>query len=167
MNNNAFSWHVIYTKSRYEKKVTLELQKRGIEVYCPLKTVVKQYSDRRKKVQLPLINSYIFVNISEKQYREVLTVPGVVRYVYWCGKPAIIKEKEIQEMKLWLDDFDHDQISILEISLSDQVHIQSGPFKDFEAAVTKINGDHIELYLLSMGMKIRTKLSQTLLAKAV
>ena len=56
-------WYVLYTKPRQEKKVTDSLNAIGVEAYCPLVTVIKQWSDRKKKVQIPLINSYVFVNI--------------------------------------------------------------------------------------------------------
>ena len=59
-------WFDIYTKSKNEKKVVEGLEKIGIEVYCPMITKVKQWSDRKKKVETPLINSYVFVNIKDQ-----------------------------------------------------------------------------------------------------
>ena len=64
-------WYVVYTKSKQEKKVAEGLKKLGIEAYCPLVTVMKQWSDRKKKVEVPLINSYVFVNIDERQRDDV------------------------------------------------------------------------------------------------
>ena len=83
-------WFALYTKPRNEKKVAENLAALGIEVYCPLVTTIKQWSDRKKKVESPLIPSYVFVKIEEANRKEVFQVSGVVQYVFWLGKPAKI-----------------------------------------------------------------------------
>ena len=62
-------------------------------------TQIKQWSDRKKKVEIPLINSYVFVNIEDKNRNIVFEVSGVVRYLFWLGKPAVIQEQEIEALK--------------------------------------------------------------------
>ena len=96
------NWFVIYTKSRQEKKVALELEKMGITVYCPMINQIRQWSDRKKKVEVPLISSYVFVQLKERDRETVFEVPGIVRYVYWLEKPAIVRDEEIAVMKTWL-----------------------------------------------------------------
>ena len=96
------NWFVIYTKSRQEKKVALELEKMGITVYCPMINQIRQWSDRKKKVEVPLISSYVFVQLKERDREAVFEVPGIVRYVYWLEKPAIVRDEEIAVMKAWL-----------------------------------------------------------------
>jgi transcriptional antiterminator RfaH len=93
------AWYVIYTKPRNEKKVTERLQQIGIVVYCPLVTQIKQWSDRKKKIQVPLFNSYLFVNMDEKDREKVFQVSGVVRYLFWLGKPAIVRDEEIDVLR--------------------------------------------------------------------
>ena len=78
-------WYVIYTKPRNEKKVAERLQQIGITVYCPMITMIKQWSDRKKKVQIPLLNSYVFVCLEDKEREKVFQVSGVVRYLFWLG----------------------------------------------------------------------------------
>ena len=95
-------WKVLYVKPRNEKKVATLLENLGVTVYCPLVTEVRQWSDRKKKVQVPLLNSYVFVQIEEKERELVFQVPGVVRYLFWLQKPAIVRDSEIQLMKDWL-----------------------------------------------------------------
>jgi len=68
------TWYALYTKPKNEKKVTEQLQKSGIEVYCPMVTQIKQWSDRKKKTETPLIPSYVFVNIEEKNRNDVFEV---------------------------------------------------------------------------------------------
>ena len=92
-------WFAIYTRPKNEKKVVAGLEKIGIEVYCPMVKQVKQWSDRKKKVEVPLINSYVFVNIEESDRNVVFEIPGVVRYLFWLGKPAVIQEQEIEVLR--------------------------------------------------------------------
>lgn len=159
------SWYVVYTKSRNEKKVAVALNERGIEAYCPTKTVESQWSDRKKKVEKPLFNSYCFVKLAEKDLRSVFAVHGVVRYIYWCGRPAIVKEEEIEVLKNWLNDFDHEDIDVQYFNINDRVIIKSGPFIDKIANVIKHDGNKMVLELKGLGVKITTKVNDTLLAK--
>ena len=92
-------WFALYTKPRNEKKVAENLAAIGIEVYCPIVTTLKQWSDRKKKVESPLIPSYVFVKIEEANRKDVFQVAGVVQYVFWLGKPAKIKPQELEALK--------------------------------------------------------------------
>jgi len=96
-------WYAIYTRPRWEKKVNGLLVQKGIEVYCPLNKVRRRWSDRIKTIEEPLFKSYVFVRISDEERTGVRMTNGVVNFVYWNGKPALIKEKEIQTIKLFLD----------------------------------------------------------------
>jgi len=93
-------WYAVYTKPRSEKKLTDRLNERGIEAYLPLRKTLKQWSDRKKMVEEPLITSYVFVNITVENYFEVLNTPGAVRYIWFCGKPAVIPPDQIHTLKL-------------------------------------------------------------------
>ena len=161
------NWHIIYTRHRYEKKVVEELALQGIEAYCPMAIHKSKWSDRTVKVAKPLFGSYMFVKVSEISYKQVLFLKGVVRYIYWCGKPALIADSSINEIKRWLNDFDHSQIQVIPLSVNDKVIIKSGPFQNQEAQINKINGNQIDLFIESIGIKISLKQNQTELAKAV
>jgi transcriptional antiterminator RfaH len=93
-------WYAVYTKPRNEKKLADRLNRRGVEAYLPLRRTLKQWSDRRKMVEEPLISSYVFVNISQEKYFDVLNTPGAVRYIWFSGKPAVIPAGQIQILKL-------------------------------------------------------------------
>ena len=92
-------WFVLYTRPQYEIKVAEALQGLGIRAYCPVYTQLKQYSDRKKKVEKPLLKSYVLVKIADQDREQVFAIPGVVRYVFWLGKPAVVREEEIELMK--------------------------------------------------------------------
>ena len=97
------NWYVVYTKPKWEKKVAERLSEIGITTYCPLITKLSQWSDRKKKIQVPLFNSYIFVQIDEKNRNVIFDIPGAIRYLFWLGKPAIVKEREIELIQEWLN----------------------------------------------------------------
>ena len=147
------SWYVLYTKPRQEKKVSDSLNAIGIEAYCPLVTVVKQWSDRKKKVQVPLINSYVFVNIEEHQREDVFKVSGIVRYLFWLGKPALVRAIEIEALKQSLEGI----VASFEISAiqkNEIYKIPEGPFQGFEGIVKNVNATTIQLLLVDLGFFI-------------
>ena len=93
-------WLALYTKSRQEKIVMKRLLEDGIEAFVPLHKVVRQWSDRRKLVEEPLIRSYCFVHVIPTQQHQVLSTPGAVRYVWFSGRPAAIPAKQIDLLKI-------------------------------------------------------------------
>jgi len=146
-------WYVLYTKPRQEKKVADSLNAIGVEAYCPLVTVVKQWSDRKKKVQVPLINSYVFVNIEEHQREAVFKVSGIVRYLFWLGKPAVVRAIEIEAMQKSLEGI----VTSFEVSAiqKDTIYkIPDGPFQGFEGTVKNVNATTIQLLLVDLGFFI-------------
>ena len=58
-------WFALYTRPKAEKKVEERLSLAGFDSFLPLQTVIKQWSDRKKKVEIPLINSYVFVKTNK------------------------------------------------------------------------------------------------------
>ena len=154
-------WMAIYTKPRSEKKAAERLVKNGFEVYCPLQTTMRQWSDRKKKVQIPIFPSYVFVYIEESERLTILNDPSVLNFVYYLGKPAVIRDEEIEILKQFLDTGDlQDEITIHQYKKGDKVDIIAGPFKKYRAKIDEINKSHITLLIESLGMviKIKTKL---------
>jgi transcriptional antiterminator RfaH len=146
-------WYVIYTQPRNEKKVTERLQNAGITAYCPLVTQVKQWSDRKKKVQVPLINSYVFVNVNEKDRDKVFQIPGVVRYLFWLGKPAIVREQEITALQEGLK-HTMSAVEVTGIKVGDSINIPAGPFHGKEAVVKQVKKNSLQLVLTELGVLI-------------
>jgi len=146
-------WYVLYTQSRQEKKVAEGLQKIGIESFCPLVTVMKQWSDRKKKVELPLINSYVFVNIEENKRDAVFAVAGIVRYLFWLGKPAVVRAIEIDALRDSLEGI-VDSFSINSLQKDSRITIEEGPFKGFDGIVKHLNKNSIQLLLKDLGFLV-------------
>ncbi|WP_298222690.1 UpxY family transcription antiterminator [Flavobacterium sp.] len=146
-------WYVIYTKPRNEKKVAERLQQIGITVYCPMITMVKQWSDRKKKVQVPLLNSYVFVSLEDKEREKVFEVSGVVRYLFWLGKPAIVRDEEINALKEGLKDT-MTSFEVKGIKVGDLMPIPSGPFQGKEGIIKQISKNSLQLILTQLGVLI-------------
>ena len=146
-------WFVIYTKSRNEKKVAELLQKNGVEVFCPLVKLKKNWSDRKKIVETPLFKSYVFVNLSEKDRNVVFNVPGVIRYVFWLKKPAVVRDSEIESLKTILHET-IDSFSIENYQIGDTVKISEGVFKGLDGVIEKQSNTKLHVILENVGIKI-------------
>jgi transcriptional antiterminator NusG len=92
-------WYVMYTASRSEKKVSDRLKERGVEVYLPIIEELRQWSDRKKKVQKALFNGYVFVKTRRDQLWECLQVPGAVKFVHFSGDHATVREEVLDMIK--------------------------------------------------------------------
>lgn len=100
------AWYAVYTAARAEKKVKERLEQIGVEHYLPLRTEYRIWSDRKKKISVPLIAGYIFVNISEVQFLPVLTTPGVVSFLKENGKAVIIPTVQIERLRFVENNFE-------------------------------------------------------------
>ena len=156
------NWYALYTKPRWEKKVAKELEENGIETYCPQITEVRQWSDRKKKVTSPLFKSYVFVHLEEKDRAKVFDVPGVVQYLFWLGKPAVIRDEEITTIKNWLEDESVEDIEVNHLSPGDELTIAGGSFKGKEAVIERIGKKRFKLILKNLGVVVNVRVSDVL-----
>jgi len=147
-------WYAIYTKPRWEKKVHQLLLQKGIESYCPLNKVLKQWSDRKKVVEVPLFASYLFVNIAIEKQTEVRMTAGVVNFVYWLNKPAVINNIEMQALKDFVDVNENIMVQPIGLKEGDSEELDKGIFKGQKAVVQKINKHKVELILESLQVKL-------------
>lgn len=152
------NWYVVYTKPKWEKKVAEQLEQSGIECYCPLVTQVRQWSDRKKKVEVPLFNSYVFVRLAEAERNLVFQSSGAVRYLFWLGKPAIVRDEEITTIKKWLTNPDKCEILVSSLQIGDKVILESGPFKSHQAIVQELGKTTCVLVLESLGCVLKMKM---------
>ena len=151
-------WYVVYTKPKWEKRVTEQLMQLGINCYCPMIKKIVQRSDRKVKVEVPLFNHYIFVQITEKDRNMIFLSPGVVRYLFWLGTHAIVKDKEIETIKEWLVAGDAiTEISVMQYQIGEKIKLNSGPFCEQNAIVKDITKTHYVLILESIGYVLKVK----------
>jgi transcription antitermination factor NusG len=146
-------WFVLYTQPRNEKKVAERLEKLGIKAYCPMTIQVRQWSDRKKKVEVPLLNSYVFVQLAEANRKLVFEVPGIVRYLFWLGEPAIVRDEEIKTLQNWLA-HDFAKLEVSALKPGDTIILKEGAFKNQEALIKTISKTKMQLVLTSLGLLV-------------
>ena len=151
------NWYVLYTKPKWEKKVAERLIQMGVECYCPVITKVKEWSDRKKKVEMPLFNSYVFVHLKDTDRNSVFQIAGVVRYLFWLGKPAIVRDEEINIIKKSLAATNISDISVTSIQVGDRIKLESGAFSNQDAIVQEVSNTHYILVLESLGCVLKIK----------
>ncbi|MXV52837.1 UpxY family transcription antiterminator [Pedobacter sp. HMF7647] len=122
-------WYPVYTNPRAEKRAHELLSAKGIESYLPLRKTLKQWSDRKKWIDEPLIPSYLFVNINAKQHAEVLMTNGVCRFLYFSGKIASMPERQIEALKLLLASEEDIELTDREFEKGEEIIINAGPLK--------------------------------------
>lgn len=148
-----YNWHAVYTKSRAEKKAYSEFQERQIEAFLPLQRKLRQWSDRKKWVEMPLIPGYVFVNISRMEYDKVLQSNYVVSYVRFEGKAAIIPDHQINYLKLMLEQGDFEvEISHQTFRPGQLVEVIAGPLIGLRGKLVEIKGkEKVALELEKIG----------------
>ena len=161
-------WFVFYTKSRQEKKVNELLLKRGFEPYLPMQSVMRQWSDRKKKVNLPLFNSYIFVCVEEHRIPDVLQISGITWNIRHNGKPAILHSNELKTIQRFvttglLVESSSDTETFL---LGDQVKVLDGPLKGATGNLTAFHNKHqFSIVLASIGQVISIEIDRNIVRK--
>ena len=131
-------WFVVYTKPQQELKVAEQLTSLGITNCCPTITLIKQYSDRKKKVTKPLLSSYVMVQLEEKERNKVFACTGIVRYLFFLGKPVFVPASDITLMQNHLNGVYYDS-KVTTLSVGDSYTITQGPFSGNCGKVVEIN----------------------------
>lgn len=154
MNEIQSYWYVVTTRPRWEKKVANMLENRGILNYCPVNKVVKQWSDRRKIILEPIFKSYVFVKVEEQKKWDIKQIDGILNYVYWLGKPAKIKEEEINTIKKFLHEFTDVQIEQTGLQINQKVRIRQGVLMNYEGILIDMSGSRAFVKIESMGLQL-------------
>jgi len=147
-------WYAIYTKPRFEKKVLLLLENEGFEVYTPMIKTIRQWSDRKKKVIVPLIPSYVFIKIEELKLNNLLKYNGVVGILKYLKKPAVVKDYEINNLKIICESPDLiEDTEVGNFKINETVQITGGPFTGLYGEYIKQKGKHkVLLHVASLGL---------------
>jgi transcription antitermination factor NusG len=163
----AQHWFVFYTKSRHEKKVHDLLTRRGFNVFLPLIKELRQWSDRKKRVEAPLFRSYIFVLVEEFRLPDVLQVPGVAWNIRHNGKPAVLHPKELETIQRFLSSgLLLETQAVDKLEAGDQVQVVDGPLRGMYGTLTATSeGNRFLVALDSIGQSIRVTLDPGLMKK--
>ena len=154
MNDNTPYWYAVHTRPRWEKKVATLLQHKGIENYCPLNKVMRQWSDRKKAVLEPLFKGYVFVQVDEKVKWDILNINGIVNYVHWLGKPAKIRDIEIDTIRRFLNEFEDIEVTETAVQINSTVQVKQGVLMNYKGIVLELNGNRAKVKIESMGLQL-------------
>lgn len=152
MHTNMYikkQWFAFYVKPRHEKKASVRLSKRH-EIWCPLKEERVKWSDRWKTVFKPYIPGYIFARVTEEERIAILNDSSVFRTVCWKGKPAVIRQDEIDVIKRLIGDPDVENIRLEAISPGERVEVTGGEFANINGIVVAVKGDRVSVQLESL-----------------
>ena len=150
-------WFVLKTKHTSEKKVTAQLQEMQMEAYCPVRTEIRQWSDRKKKVKVPLLPSMILVNCEDTERQKVFTVPNVRRYLYWLGKPAVVTENEVEALRSFEND-DYRRCDLVAIEPGKKIDLSSIGMAHQQGVVKYVSGDQCWVVLDNLGYVVKLQL---------
>ena len=162
----TYKWLAIYTRPRWEKKVNQLLTEKGLESYCPLNKVRRKWSDRIKVVEEPLFKSYVFVKVTDEDRSAVRITAGAINFVYWQGKPAVIKEKEIIAIKRFLNEYENVEVQVLELKVDQRVRITNGTLMDHEGKVLDVRRKTVKVAIDSLGYILVAYIDRTKLTSA-
>lgn len=147
-------WFVLYTAPRAEKQVAERLMAAGVDSWLPLHRSPRVWSDRVKMVDVPLYNSYVFVNCREADLRALLNIYGVVRIVYYDGKPAVVRQVEIDGITQFLEG-----ASTHQLCTGEEVEILCGAMKHISGKVKKIKKNYLVLFIEQLGATVCVNLA--------
>ncbi|MFN5136342.1 MAG: transcription termination/antitermination protein NusG [Chitinophagaceae bacterium] len=161
MMSNEKKWYAVYTKPRWEKKVSAQIEKKGLELYCPHTKVRRRWSDRYKVIEEPLFKSYVFVKVTEEEKTRVRLTDGVVNFVYWLGKPAEVRESEIEIIKKFLNEYEEVEAKPVKVKAGERVRVKTGVLMDTEGEVIKVVNNRVYVLLESLGYELTAKFDKT------
>ena len=154
MSDNTQYWYAVHTKPRWEKKVAGLLEGKGIENYCPLNKVIRQWSDRKKTILEPLFKGYVFVKTEESEKWDILQINGIVNYVHWLGKPARIRDTEIDTIRRFLNEFEDIEITEASMKVNAAVQVKQGVLMNYKGIVLELHGNRAKVKIESMGIQL-------------
>jgi transcription antitermination factor NusG len=142
------------------------LKEKGLESYCPLNKVRRKWSDRVKIIEEPLFKSYVFVKVNDGDRSAVRMTSGAINFVYWDGKPAVIKEKEITAIKRFLDEYENVEARPVELKVNQRVRITNGTLMDQEGRVLDLRHKTARIAIDSLGYILIAYIDRTKLTSA-
>ncbi len=153
-------WFAVYTRPKWEKKVTELLKKKNIDAYCPLTRKYKEWGDKKRIVADPLFNSYVFVCIEEREQVKVLQTRGVLSFFYWLGKPAVIDEQEIDAIDRFVNDYTNVIPEKTLVRPNEQVRFTNSPLILRKGNILEVRNSTVKVLLPTLGYTLVAELQK-------
>ena len=160
-------WYVVYTRPRWEKKVAQILTEKGIVNYCPLNKVRRRWSDRTKVIYEPLFKGYVFVSVEESEKWSLRNIDGVLNFVHWLGKPARVREEEIDIIRKFLKEFEEVEVTEFSLRPADEVIVTQGVLMNYKGIILAVFGNRARVRIDSMGIQLSAVFDKAMLEPAV
>lgn len=148
---SPYHWYALYTRSRYEKRVVQQLHEQGVTAYLPLMQVFRRWSDRMKRVEVPLFNSYLFVKTSpsdQNHYYSILQIPGVVRFICFEGQPVPVPNNQIEALQRLSAEGYQMQPAEKPLKPGTPVEIKQGPLRGIRGEVIQTGKNQVLIICL-------------------
>jgi transcriptional antiterminator NusG len=134
-------WYIVYVKSRAEKKIAERMLRFGLEYFLPTIKVMRQWSDRRKLVEVPLFNGYLFVRTTPEAFTQVRMVEGVVNFVKMEGKYAILRDEQLEAIRTFIATGLPVASAPADFEPGTKVKVTYGPLKDFQGELVEVKNE--------------------------
>lgn len=159
------NWYIVYTFPNLEKKIYNELTRKKIRAYLPLQNVIRQWSDRKKEIKVPMFPNYVFINSTERERFSLLKIGGVLKFITFEGKPAMVSEDEISNIMKF-------ETMVFEIESNlingDEVMIVEGPFTGLQGKLFFKRGkERLGVHLSSINQSLSIEVCSSSLRKVV
>ena len=152
------NWFVLLTKPRNEKKVESRLKDIGVEAYCPLRTEMRQWSDRKKKIKIPLLPSMLLVKIPNNLRAIVFDIPHVRRYLFWKGQPAIVRDDEVNVLRKVADQ-EFASVSLQKFTPGTKIDLKAFGISASTGTVKYTSGNQCCVVIDSLGYMLKFQMS--------
>ncbi|MBU6157948.1 MAG: UpxY family transcription antiterminator [Bacteroidetes bacterium] len=158
--NQQVYWYAVYTRPNREKRIAEQLSQRGVVVYCPLQKVIRQWSDRKKTLEIPAFRGYVFVQIHDAIRWEILATDGIINFVCHEGKPARIPAQEIETVRRFFQDISDIPVDETDIRVNDIARVYSGVLMGMEGEVVDVKNRFAILKIPTLGIQIQVKVAK-------
>lgn len=160
------NWYAVYTRTQREKKVASILTKRGIKNYLAVNNIIGSNANNKKTSRETLFSCYVFIYISEAEMSLVKNIPGLVNFVYWMAKPAIIQREEIEAVRELTSGYHNIRLEKSSVNTSDSIRIIDEPVISFKENSASVKFQTLKIILPSLGYTMiaeRDKVNEVLL----
>ena len=153
------NWYVVYTKSRAEKKIANLLHEKGYEVYLPMVKTMRQWSDRKKKIERPLFPGYLFVKTTPVHFTNILNIDGVVNFIRFGNTVAKVREQDILNIKIMLNGAEQITVENKTYNKGQIIKITEGMFAGYQGLVEYFKGKNILIVsLLELQITVKVEI---------
>lgn len=154
-------WLVLYTKPNSGKKLAHQLEANGITAYCPTRTEIRQWSDRKKKVKVPVLPSMILVKTKISERNAVFEFYGGIRFLFWQRSPAVVSEEEVQALRESLEKSNVVSTEIEAIKPGNEIDLSELGFEGQKGKIKYVSGNKCWVILEKLGFVVKVTLASS------